>query len=668
MLGIEYVRRNISRKNWLLFLLGEVFYVFQVLVSFLIPFAQRELINAALPGQLVFFNLKSITCLGLALSLGIVFVVYIRITSKAAAMSFSSMAIRNFERMFAHRKFLIGKKGSSWYSVMILDETLKQMLTSNYTQALFSIIQFIVILYILGSWNISLVYVVLSVDLVYLLLVVFLSKRRKKSSRLDKEEFLKLVPIVREALESLRAFHRFGEMENLFSRIRSQFDNVIKYSTKSKIAISTSNSFQEISFSIIMICMVVASIAKIRNGIMDVGSLVTIIAFIPQLLLPVKAIGDLFMIEAWAKPTQSIYLEAQQEYENMVPKAFSMPELGSKTILSMNDIQFSYEKSANIKSITLQCENGIATALLGLSGEGKSTIIKLISGEETPSSGQVLFCGVPLAELPDPIQYAFINSYDQDIEILNADILENILVGKELIMSASVDNLKRLLSVEFKSCIESLNASIITVAEKKLKSRNTILFRELGKKQYEKLRCILGLPLFSRLPVDQETGLILGLLRTCSVEKIATILAEAEFGRSYCVKEKVDALIKATGIEHLAGRNLGEHGTCISGGERQRIAMARCLAKENWKFLIIDEPFTGLDALAEEELSQVLHDSTRGKTLLLVTHKLNLVPLLTDKIVILDLGGIAARGTHSELMSNNKLYASLWKAFSAQRT
>ena len=413
--------------------------------------------------------------------------------------------------------------------------------------------------------------------------------------------------------------------------------------------------------------MVVASIAKISNGSMDAGTLVTTIAFIPQILLPVKAVGDLFMIEAWAKPTKSIYLEAQKEYEDMVPKAFSMPELGSKKILSMNDIQFSYGKSTNIRNISLQCEDGIATALLGLSGEGKSTIIKLIRGEEKPSSGQVLFCGVPLAELPDPLQYAFINSYDQDVEILNADIFGNILVGKQLIKNADVNNLKKTLAVQFKACIDSLNTCIITVAEKKLKNRNTILFKELGKKQYEKLRCILGLPLLSRLSGDQETGLVLRLLRTWSVEEIATILAEAEFGRSYCVKEKVDALIKATGIEYLVGRKLGERGTNISGGERQRIAMARCLAKENWKLLIIDEPFTSLDALAEEDLSQVLHNYTRGKTLLLVTHKLNLVPLLTDQIVILDQGGIASRGTHAELMSNNELYASLWKSFSAQR-
>ncbi|MFZ2635571.1 MAG: hypothetical protein WAX33_04445, partial [Rectinemataceae bacterium] len=84
-------------------------------------------------------------------------------------------------------------------------------------------------------------------------------------------------------------------------------------------------------------------------------------------------------------------------------------------------------------------------------------------------------------------------------------------------------------------------------------------------------------------------------------------------------------------------------------------------------FLIIDEPFTSLDALAEDELAGVLRDYTRGKTLLLVTHKLNLVPLLTERVVLLEEGVIAAEGTHEALKSGNALYASLWKAFSAQR-
>lgn len=400
---------------------------------------------------------------------------------------------------------------------------------------------------------------------------------------------------------------------------------------------------------------------------MNTGSLVTIIAFIPQLLLPVRAVGDIFMVEAWVTPMKKIYLEEQKEYESNIPEKLSLPDLESAEILSMARISFSYEEGTAIDNITLRCDEGTATALLGLSGEGKSTIIRLMTGEEKPSSGQVLFCGVPMTGLPDPLQYAFINSYDQDTEILNADVLENILVGKELVAAANVDTIKKSLTGQFQTCIDLLNACVVSADREKPQKANAHLFRELGKKQYEKLRCILGLPLVSRLPAEQEAGLILGLLRTYPVEKIAATLAEAEFGRSYCVKETVDALIKITGIEHLAGRNLGEGGAGISGGERQRIAMARCLAKENWKLLIIDEPFTSLDALAEEELSQVLHTYTRGKTLLLVTHKLNLVPLLADQIVLLDHGGIAARGTHAGLLNSNELYASLWKAFLAQR-
>lgn len=62
-----------------------------------------------------------------------------------------------------------------------------------------------------------------------------------------------------------------------------------------------------------------------------------------------------------------------------------------------------------------------------------------------------------------------------------------------------------------------------------------------------------------------------------------------------------------------------------------------------------------------------MQDHTKGRTILLVTHKLNLVPLLTERVVIMKEGAIAAQGSHRELKATNSLYASLWKAFSSQR-
>ncbi|MCE5256719.1 MAG: ABC transporter ATP-binding protein/permease [Spirochaetaceae bacterium] len=368
-------------------------------------------------------------------------------------------------------------------------------------------------------------------------------------------------------------------------------------------------------------------------------------------------------VEALTQPVKARYEEIQSGYEATFPETFALPDLNATEIISLREISFSYTNSddanaAHIGGFELQCDMNSSTALLGLSGEGKSTIIKLCTGEEKPESGEALFCNVAISALPSPLQNAFINLYSQETDIINDDALGNILMGKTLIPRAAVASTLQDIGGQFVDILEALR-HCVTPAE---------MFRKLGKKQYEPLRVILGLPLLSRLPASHEIRLMESLLQQYTDEEIVTVLAEADFGRRYCVQETVDTLIDTTGIRHLLGRKLGIGGSAISGGERQRIALARCLAKENWKILIVDEPFTSLDVLAETELSQVLRAYTCDKTLLLVTHKLNLVPLLADKVILLEHGSIAATGSHAELKQSSALYSALWEAFSAQGT
>ncbi|MFZ2914696.1 MAG: ABC transporter ATP-binding protein [Rectinemataceae bacterium] len=696
MLAIEYVQKNISRKGWFLFLVGEFFFISSLVLGFVIPLAQKELINSAMSDSSDILGRSGIFCVVLAFVMGLATTVSVQFSGKSFGEAHEGLSMRTFERMMGHKPAAILKKGTSWYRMVIADESLLSTLNSVYSGAAFSIVQFFAILIIAGKWSISLVYVILAICIVYILMLVFFSHRREKYGELDKREFLKVAPIIQEGFDAVKTFSRFGKKDVLFARLRAQIGREKAYMVKSNIAVGVSSSFEEIMPSLIMVSLVVSSISALQRGAINTGDMVTLVAYIPQILLPCKLIGQIFMMEASYAPIKMRYIEAQKQYEDTIPETFSIPVTRSDETMKLRDIGFSYTTNAvsgetadgkagprsseteapesvaaasevDLAGISLTCAEGSSTALLGLSGEGKSTIIKLMTGEESPAAGEVLFCGVPIASLPVPVQYAFINAYSQETEILDDDALGNILVGKEMIAVADVEATKEKLSAQFSESLSVLRVCVADTKGKDEKKQQNALFREVGKKRHELLRCILGLPLLSRLPVAQETGLVAGLLRDYTDEAIARVLAEAEFGRSYCVKERVDALIQATGIAHLLGRKLGERGAGISGGERQRIALARCLAKENWKFLIIDEPFTSLDALAEDELAGVLRDYTRGKTLLLVTHKLNLVPLLTERVVLLEEGVIAAEGTHEALKSGNALYASLWKAFSAQR-
>ena len=277
MLAIKYVHRNIGRKGWLMYLAGESAFIAKMLISFLIPLAQKELIDTAISGSLELGDMKSITCILLAFGLGIAYAAYISFNGKASGTAFSDMSSRNFERLFAHKVSEIRGKGGSWYSAVVLDETLRQMLNSTYTAAFFSMLQFIFILIIVGTWNSKLVSAILTVCVLYLLFIVFFAKKRQKYEELDKQEYLKLVPIAQEGLEAMRTFLRFGKKDVVFSRMKEQLERRSYYSVKSYIAVGTSSSAEEITFSLIMIAMIFANIDSIRSGTINTGSLVTIV-------------------------------------------------------------------------------------------------------------------------------------------------------------------------------------------------------------------------------------------------------------------------------------------------------------------------------------------------------------------------------------------------------
>ena len=105
---------------------------------------------------------------------------------------------------------------------------------------------------------------------------------------------------------------------------------------------------------------------------------------------------------------------------------------------------------------------------------------------------------------------------------------------------------------------------------------------------------------------------------------------------------------------------VGEFGAALSGGQRQRLEVARALLAD-FPILILDEPAEHLDTATGDELTADLLDLTRGRTTLVITHRLAGLAEV-DEIVLLDGGAVVERGTHAELLALGGRYSSVWAA------
>ena len=122
---------------------------------------------------------------------------------------------------------------------------------------------------------------------------------------------------------------------------------------------------------------------------------------------------------------------------------------------------------------------------------------------------------------------------------------------------------------------------------------------------------------------------------------------------------KIDQLPK--GIDTQMTKNIEEDGTNFSGGENQKLAIARALYKKDSSALIMDEPTAALDALAEEAIYKQIDEISDGKTLIFISHRLASTRFC-DKIMLLDGGNIKEYGSHNELLRKDGLYKEMYES------
>jgi len=235
------------------------------------------------------------------------------------------------------------------------------------------------------------------------------------------------------------------------------------------------------------------------------------------------------------------------------------------------NVSFAYPNGRQVlHSVSFKLEPGERIALVGENGQGKTTIVKLLTRLYDPTSGQIVLDGVDLREYDQEDLWREIGVIFQDFMRYDLTVTENIAMGR----IEERENIFRIRSAAQKSLAEQV-------------------IRKLPK-----------------------------------------------------------------GYEQLLGTRF-EGGTDLSGGEWQKLALARAYLREA-QVLILDEPTASLDARSEHEVFERFAELTRGKMAMLISHRFSTVRM-ADRIFVLQDGRIAEEGPHDQLMKKGGHYAEMFE-------
>ncbi|KAI1620266.1 P-loop containing nucleoside triphosphate hydrolase protein [Exophiala viscosa] len=275
----------------------------------------------------------------------------------------------------------------------------------------------------------------------------------------------------------------------------------------------------------------------------------------------------------------------------------------------LKQVSFKYPSRPDtviLQGLNLVIPAGQHTAIVGMSGSGKSTIAGLLMRLYDPTDGQILLDGKDLRTLNTRQLRSYIGLVQQEPSLLNRSILENIAHG--LVNSAHPDH-SRLVPI-------LLGPQLAIVAESVRNGTDMIVAAE------------------------EQGALVLEIVGL--VRKAAALADATNFILS--LKDNYGTLV-------------GVGGRLVSGGQKQRIALARALIKDP-KILILDEATAALDSASEQRIQAAMSKVALGRTLVTIAHRLATVKH-ADKIIVLKEGMILEEGSHTTLVAEAGTYASL---------
>ncbi|WP_041082101.1 ABC transporter ATP-binding protein [Thermotoga profunda] len=546
----------IQKRFLILILVGGFLATFSVVLGFFIPLLVRDVIDGLTNMQL---KLNTIYLLGIVYGASFV-LTYVgdQIYLKAKYRAVSDLSSRIFNQSFFFPWQKLKQQGSAYYATLInhqLNEAFFVLDYGFFRNALV-IVRTIFVLVMVFMWSkIFFILFVANAVIVGIYLNIIGRVTERPYSRMY-ELLRRVTNFITETFENIHEVLAGGAQKKRQEKCKEMYQEVADVVLKAELPRSRFDKVMiDLPEYFTRLFILIYGAYLVIGGKMTVGTIWALWNYFSFITEP------LYMFRELARITTrvSANLDAVLDYFNEVRRAeeafkkCEIKPISGSSVYELVDVTFGFEKGKSVlKQINFYVQSFEITAIVGLSGEGKSTLLNILLGLEQNYEGMVKLFGNDLKQVMPSVIFEHVAFYSQNVGIFNDTLENNIVLGRE--------------------------------------------YNE----------------------------------------------------------EKLEKIIKELGIEHLRGRKLGEGGSFVSGGEKQRIQFAR-LFYANKPVVILDEPLTNLDTITEKLLLEKLVGFLKEKTAIMISHKPNIIRV-ASKIIFLENGKVSSVGRFEELMQNNAIF------------
>jgi ATP-binding cassette subfamily B protein len=394
-----------------------------------------------------------------------------------------------------------------------------------------------------------------------------LSRRIKQIQKVIVAETTALAGSTTESLRNIELVKSLGLGQQEIKRLNATTSKILTLELKKVRYLRSLSFIQGTAVNLLRTSIMFLMLYLIFTRAITVGQFFSLFIYSFFIFGPLQEIGNIINIYRETEASMNVYEDIMRMPKE--PKPLNPVPLKDLRTLSFDHVSFQHQSASSpaVSDISFDVERRETIALVGPSGAGKTTLVKLLVGLYQPQSGRILYNGVSSSDVDLDVLRERIGFVTQDTQLFSGTIRENLLFVNPTASDAE--------------CLE--------------------------------------------------------VLRRAACENL---LARADRG--------LDTVI-------------GEGGVKVSGGEKQRLSIARALLR-NPHLLVFDEATSSLDSLTEEGIVDTIRDvAASGDTItVLIAHRLSTI-LHADRIYVLERGRIVETGRHHDLVERKGLYYAMWR-------